>query len=490
MLLLGLDIGTTHIKAVIIDENLDLKSIHIEDNNTINIQGKGQVYLAEDLWKIALKCIKGVVKNVNTLEIKAISVSSMAEAGLPLNKDKEPLYPIIPWNDMRAKEQMDKLKNDFGGYEIYKKTGLIPHPKHSIARLMWLRENEKEIYYKTNHWLSVGDYIIFKLSGEIVTDSTLACRTMMYDLKGKTWDSDLLGYIGNKDILPSVMESGTVVGSLLKEIADEIGIPRNVAVVTGAHDHICAAMALGINDENEVLDSMGTSEVFVGKEKKPILTKEFYKLGVNQGCFPYGGYYWMTSTPASGGSIEWLRKLISIDREIPYSFFDNGKKIDKLSKVIYMPYLSGSGTPHVDPLKRGAFIGLSIDTDVSDLIKAVYEGISYEGKLVLETLESLNGNKINKIKAVGGSTKNSTWMKIKSNIFNKKILCSSIDEASAVGAAVLAGIGVKAITNIKNNSTIKQELTPNNELVLLYKKGYERYKTTFKNIEEAIECEV
>jgi xylulokinase len=373
MLFLGLDIGTTHIKAAIIDEKRELKALHIEDNNTVFIEGKGQVYQAEELWIIASKCIRAAIKQVNPLQISGISVSSMAEAGVPLNKAKEPIFPIIPWNDMRAKEQLERLKQELGGYEIYKKTGLIPHPKHSIARLMWLKENEKKLFDEVEHWLSVGDYIIYKLSGEIATDSTLACRTMLYNLREKTWDKDLLKLIDDKNIMPRVLEPGTIVGTLMEQIAEETGLSKKTVVVMGAHDHLCAARALELKKEHEILDSMGTSEVFVGREAEPLLTEEFYKLGVNQGCYPGGGYYWMTSTPASGGSIEWLRKLIAIDKELPYSFFDNEKKIEELSKVTYLPYLSGSGTPHVDPTKRGAFVGLSMDTDIYDLIKAVYE---------------------------------------------------------------------------------------------------------------------
>ena len=481
MLLLGLDIGTTHIKAVVLNEKLEIKALHIEDNNTVNIENNGEVYLAENIWSIALKCIKEVVKKVNPLDIAAISVSSMAEAGVPLDINKKPLYPIIPWNDMRAKSQMDKLKDEVGEFQIYKKTGLIPHPKHSIARLMWLMEHEEELYSNIRHWLSVGDYIIFKLSGEIIADNTLACRTMLYNLKEKDWDKDLLKYIGNENILPKVLEPGTVVGNVLKEIAEAAGISKNTVVVTGAHDHICAAMALGLNGEDEILDSMGTSEVFVGIEGAPVLSKEFFKLGVNQGCFPGNRYYWMTSTPASGGSIEWLRKILSIEKELPYSFFDNGKKMSEVSKVIYRPYLNGRGTPHVDPQKRGAFTGLSADTNVYDLIKAVYEGISYENKCVIETLENVMNSKINKIKIVGGSTRNSTWMNVKCNILSKKMLISSISEASASGAAILAGLGVKAMMNLSYCDANTKELVPDANLVPLYEDGYKRYKNENEN---------
>lgn len=481
MLLLGLDIGTTHIKAAVLNENLELKALHIEDNNTVNLEGKGQVYLAEDLWNIVLKCIKEVAKQINPLDIAAISVSSMAEAGVPLDKNNKPLYPIIPWNDMRAKAQMDRLKEEVGGYEIYKKTGLIPHPKHSIARLMWLRENEEELYSETEHWMSVGDYMIYKLSGEIVTDSTLACRTMLYNLKEKTWDKDLVKYLGNKDILPKVLDPGTEAGNIIKEIAYTTGISENAVIVTGAHDHICAAMALGLNNEDEILDSMGTSEVLVGTEELPELSEEFYHLGFNQGCFPGSRYYWMTSTPASGGSIEWLRKTLSIDRELPYSFFDNNKKVNEVSKVIYMPYLSGRGTPHVDPLKRGAFTGLSTDTDVFDLIKAVYEGITYENKWAIEALENVKKSKVNKIKIVGGSTNNLTWMKIKCNILNKKMFISPISEASAAGAALLAGVGAKVKINVSKNETSLKEMIPDKDLVALYEEGYKNYKKACEN---------
>jgi xylulokinase len=486
MLFLGLDMGTTHIKATVIDENLELKALYIENNNSVFIEGKGQVFQAEDLWNIALKCIKEAVKQVNPLQIKGISVSSMAEAGVPLNKAKEPLYPVIPWNDMRAKEQLERLKQEFGGYEIYKKTGLIPHPKHSIARLMWMKEKESELFSEIEHWLSVGDFIIYKLSGEIATDSTLACRTMLFNLKEKVWDKDLLKFIEHKDIMPRVLEPGTIIGTLMAQVAEETGLSKDAAVVMGAHDHLCAAIALGLKKEHEILDSMGTSEVFVAREEEPALTEELYKLGFNQGCYPGGGYYWMTSTPASGGSVEWLRKLIAIDRELPYSFFDNGKKVEELSKVTYLPYLSGSGTPHVDPMKRGTFVGLSTDTDIFDLIKAVYEGVSYEGKWVIATLEDVKGSRINMIKAVGGSTKNSTWMKIKCNILNKKMVFSSIEEAAAVGAAFLAASASEKFIDVKDKAENGYELIPEDSLSTIYERGYKRYKETYESMSSAL----
>jgi sugar (pentulose or hexulose) kinase len=493
MYIIGLDLGTTHIKAVLVNEAFEITAVHVENNKKFHSKEKGWYYDPEALWNCALSCIKNIALRVNTHEIAAVAVTSMAEAGLPLDSEGEAIYPIIPWNDMRGTKHLNKLESMIGTYELYKKTGLISHPKYSLSKIMWFKENHPELFSKTKVWLSVADYVVYKLSGELVTDSTLASRTMLYNINDKVWDSDLTKFIGGEAILPRVMSLGSAVGTVKEELAGAAGLNPETKVIIAGHDHLSAAIAVGINSENEVLDSMGTSEVFVGSEDIPNLSYESYKLGFNHGCFVDDKYYWMTSMPASGASVEWLKNLLSLKEEIPYDVFTDIEKYIEPSSLFYYPYLNGSGTPHVDCTKRGVFMGLSSDTDIYEMIKGIYEGTSYEARWIIESVEKVRKQKVRKIKVVGGAVKNIPWIKTKCNVIGKNIICSSISEASAAGAAILAAKSIGLISDYSDITYTENgsvEFTVDNEQNNVYNNKFAQYKSIYKAFEKIYESGV
>lgn len=491
MYIIGLDVGTTHIKAVLLDETFNVGSVHIEDSPRMHGKDKKCYFDPEELWIKSLDCIKGVMKDIDPGEVAAIGVTSMAEAGVPLDEMGQALYPIIPWNDMRGQENLNRLQSMLGTFPIYKKTGLICHPKYSISKIMWLKENHSDIYKKMKIWLSVADYIIYRISGELVTDESLAARTMLYNIVEREWDRDLTKFIDNRSILPKVIPLGGEAGVIKERLARELCMNINVKIVAAGHDHLCAAVAVGIDGENEVLDSIGTSEVFVGVEEGPKLSYESFQLGFNHGCFIDGKYYWMTSLPASGGSIEWIKNLLSANGDISYDVFTDDEKYKEATAIYYFPYLNGSGTPHVDSSKRGMFFGLSSEDDIYELIKAVYEGISYESRWIIESIEKLNKLKIRRIKVVGGASKNHPWIATKCNIMGKNIICSSLSEAAAVGAAMLAGRSAGLIASVDELSCREYagnvEFTVDSEMNRLYNKKFMQYKHIYRVMEKIYE---
>ncbi len=471
MLFLGLDIGTTHIKSVVIDENANIRSTYVLSNNTILDSSNEKVYSPEKIWVTIKEVIKHSLKDLNKDDLVALSVSSMAEAGVPIDAAGNSIYNIIPWNDVRALEEVEFVKKHLSNLEVYKKTGLRIHSKHPFFRLKWLQKHENHVFKRINKWLSIGDYAIYKLTGEYVTDYSLASRTMMFNINYKKWDKDLMELAGVSDIFPKVYEMGMEVSYIKKEIMHELGLKNPVKVILGAHDHLCAVMLSDLKGD-EILDSMGTSEVFVSLTKNPILNAKFLDNGFNQGVFKDNEYYLMSSFPSSGASIEWLRNIVSINEKISYKDFLKGADETIRNSIIYIPYLNGRGTPKVEPSCKGSFINLSYGDNLQDLIKSIYEGISYQSKLILNCLEEVMKIKINKIKIVGGSCKNIEWMKTKSKISNRTMEILDLEEACAFGAAIIAA---KAY-----NINIKSQITSKTVECFLDEESKNYYENKFK----------
>jgi xylulokinase len=478
---IGLDIGTTHIKAILLNEKLNIVKLSVADNRKLFSEESGWTYDPEQIWNKTLGCLKDVVKDIKGNEVASIGVTSMAEAGLPLDKDGNALYPIIPWYDMRAEDQMNAIKGKYDNFELYMKTGLILHPKYSLFKMLWLKENHRDLYEKTRVWLSVADYIIYRLSGNLATDESLAGRIMLYNIGKKAWDSDLMKLLDNPDILPQVVPLGAAVGVIQGNLAKSLGINGDTVIVAAGQDHLSAAYANCLRGVDEVLDSMGTSEVFVGLEDKLNLNYDTYKFGINAGCFTDGKYYWMTSMPASGASVEWLKTLFSVNGEISYDLFEKVSCGPEPGSLLYFPYLNGSGTPHMDYSKRGLMLGLSSGTDFNDLIKSVYEGTCYECRWIIESVEKAKHIKIEKIKAVGSALKNTGWVSIKSNIFGRNILCSTYEQDTAVGAALMSARRAGFATSFESPSGAKY--TPGKEIHDKYDKKFLEYKRLYGCVE-------
>ncbi len=483
MYTIGVDVGTTHIKAILLDNNLNSLRIHIEENKVIHGEAYGCYFDVQELWEKVLSCILNVIQNVDKSLVRAIGVTSMAEAGVPIDVNGQVLYPLIPWHDMRGESQIQTVKDTIGEFEIYNKTGVICHPKHTIAKILWLKSEFPDLFPKIHQWLSVADYVIYKLTGNCVTDETLASRTMLFNIRNRQWDDELCSFIGGSRILPKVIGFGEAAGCLKEELTAQLTLGRDVLIVACGHDHISAAAAVGVDAQSTILDSMGTAEVFVGIEDTLNINQDTFKMGFNHGCFAEGKYYWMTSLPASGASVEWVRKLLSVNEEISYEMFIDEEKLNRESSLLFFPYLNGSGTPHVDYQMRGFIYGLSGNSDVYEIIKSIYEGTSYESKWIIESLENVKNIKIKKINAVGGATKNVPWIKTKSNVIGKNIQCSTIQEAAATGAAKVA---LKAAgSKIKeNNNNVVIEYTFDAEQNRIYQEKFEVYKQVYDSLKK------
>ncbi|WP_077623226.1 FGGY-family carbohydrate kinase [Sediminibacillus massiliensis] len=442
MNLLGIDIGTTHIKAGLFHADGELIRLAISNNHSFENED-GCHFRPDEMWKTARQVINEVTVDFQD-EIASIGITSMAESGLLLNKDTgEYLSEIIPWFDRRTERISEEIGKEIDSLKQFQKTGLRNNYKHGLAKILWLKKNRPNCLTNAK-WLSTSDFLAYKLTGEIGTDYTLAARTFAFRMDKKEWDIPLIRHFGlDSSLFPDAKPSGTKMGVLSPEAAGMLGLKQGVPVAVSGHDHVCAALAAGAVKPGIVLDSMGTAETIVGSLEEKKLTQEDYESGFNFGCHVLSGrYFWMGAIQSSGGSVEWIRNQLS-DNQLTYdaiaSYLDQFPS--EPTGILYYPYLAGSGSPQPDAQAKGAFIGLKSTHRKGELLRAVLEGTAYEFEHMKRTAAALGISRVSELIAVGGGSKNKHWLKIKADVSNCPLSIPSLEEASLLGAAAIAGLG-------------------------------------------------
>ena len=442
MTILAIDIGTTHCKAGLFA--LDGTALKIATRPMVTQRApSGETYFdPEALWATVSTVIRKVAAPAGS--IAAIGIASMAETGLLVDRRTGTARSFfVPWFDTAAQPQADLIRRQSDPLERYLKMGLRASFKCSLAKVLWLR-NRDESLLDGAIWLSVADYIAYRLTGKFGTDYSLAGYTFAFRVDQRSWDSDWLReWSLSPDLFPPVNPSGTRVGGVRSEVATYLGLTAGIPVAVCGHDHATAAFAMNVTSSGKVFDSMGTAETLLGALPERLLTEEDFHSGLIYGCHVANGCgYWLGSLSASGGSVEWLRAQLS---HKPLSYDEINVLLASVSPeptgILYFPYLIGSGPPHTDPLIRGAFVGLSASHGRADLFKALLEGTVYEVEFIRQTGEHITGQPIPILVTAGGGTRNRAWLQIKADVSGCRIEVSAEPEATLLGAALVAGIG-------------------------------------------------
>jgi len=444
VVLLGIDIGTTHGKAALFET--DGAPIRLTTLPTITHQGDGghPYHDPEEVWDTVVALICEVMTDVSPADVTAVGVASMAEAGLLIDvRTGQPRSPIIPWFDTRSAVQAAELVRAGDTHDTFCRTGLYPSYKCGLAKLLWLRAHDAAAL-RGAIWLSVADYIVFRLTDCMATDPTLAARTYAYRIDDHRWDEPRICALGlDPALFPPVRPSGSAAGTVHRDAADATGLAAGTPVAVAGHDHLCAALAAGVVTPGRAVDSMGTAESIVGVLPGPSLGDIEFRSGLTFGPHVLPGRYcWMGGLPASGGSVEWLRAQLNHE---PLSYDSLARLLSDArpgpSGILYFPYLSGSGAPLPDPHVRAAFVGVTAAHGRADLVKAVLEGTAFEVESIRRAATRVTGVRIEELVAVGGGAKNECWLRIKADIAGCRLLVPALAETTLLGAALVAGIG-------------------------------------------------
>lgn len=480
-MLVGIDIGTTHIKVAGYMESGQLVE-KVREKTPIEEHYDGTTnYEPELLWRRTAKAIARLVES-SQKPVAAVAVTGMAESGVLLDAHGGSPYPIIPWYDeQRTRKQMNALLQELSPSHWYEITGLYPSAIHTIFKWKWLEEQYPDRWNSVACWLSVPGFISHKLCGTRAMSDTQAVRTMAYDVTNNAWSHKLMDMAGLKmDFLPEVVASGMELGRVHREGHESTGLPMGTPVYDGGHDHIAAALACGAVTSDVVMDSFGTSEaITVGFEGLPVTT-EARGLAVGPHVIR-GSSYYIGGIYTSGGLAEWIRTVLGYD-----SFDNMNAEIEQVigaDAPLFLPEVIGAGPPFNEPKVRGAFVGLTGQESRAAFAYSVYEGIAHEVKLIVGRIQEVTRVTPRFIRLVGGAggSSSNVWYRLRSTVYNMPIQLPAQQDMTTLGAALLAGIGCGVYSSneeaIHHGFRLSAQVEPDARLMDYHHFRYEKYKS-------------
>jgi xylulokinase len=452
-LLVGLDMGSTNVKAVVFDPDGRLIALASTPAITHYPRPAWAYYDPDELWNQACQVLRSVTARLDDpRRIASIAVTSVGEAGVPIDREGRPTYHAIAWFDRRTTAQAERLARLLGEETIFAITGLSVQPIFSICKLMWLKEHEPEAWARTVRFLLIADYIAYRLSGVAATDWSLASRTMAFNIRAHDWDDRILSAAGiSRDILAPPVPSGTRIGSVTASAAEQTGLPAGAAVAAGGHDHVCGALAAGVVRRGQMLDSMGTAEAIFLPLDEPLADPRLGHEGYTQGAHVAAGkYYVFGGLYTSGASVEWLRDVLGgLDHATAIAEAEHAP-VGSLG-ACFLPHLRLANAPHPDARARAAFVGLTSDVTRKELVRAVLEGLAYEARATTEPLLAHAGlTAMPEISVIGGSTRNDLLLRIKASVMQATLKVLEVEEATALGAAMLGGLGAGVYAGLQD----------------------------------------
>ncbi len=424
---LAIDLGTTGCRSILFDEQLNNLSQAYEEYGLITPKPTWVEQDAELWWTLTKKTVKAAIEQagISGQAIDGVSISSQGITIVPVDERFNALCNAQSWLDLRGVEEAKQVEADYTREGIFAHTGKGPKPAYSLPKLLWLRKNQPEIWEKAYKFLMPLDFLTAKLCGRAVTDRSMASGTLMYDLEKGCWSKEILArYDIDERLLPELAWSGERAGTLLPEVADELGMRAECIVAVGAQDQKCAAKGAGLK-AGTVTVSLGTAGA---------ITKLWteYHAKENQAT-PWCGYTekgsWVTEgvIATAGVCLRYTRDLLYPDASYDVINQEVAKAVEKGSELLFIPYLGTS---------EGSFIGINLGTERGEYAMAVMQGVAFEIRRTLEKMEAY-GN-VDRLILFGGGAKGDVWCQIIADATGMNIFVPTTAEAAGAGAAMLA----------------------------------------------------
>lgn len=481
MLYIGVDLGTSAVKLLLMDEKGRIHNI-VSKEYPLSFPHPGWSEQNPKDWKEqSLAGIKELIADADKSQIAGISFGGQMHGLVVLDENDEVIRPAILWNDGRTTKETDYLNEVIGKDKLSKYTANIAFAGFTAPKILWMKEQEPENFAKINKIMLPKDYLAYVLSGVHCTDYSDASGMLLLDVEHKCWSKEMLEICNVKEEqLPTLYESYEVVGNVKPEIAEELGIPASVKVIAGAGDNAAAAVGTGTVGEGRCNISLGTSgTIFISSKK----------FGVDEHnalhSFDHAdGYYHLMGCMLSAASCNkwWMDEILKTKE-----YAKEQEQICKLGEntVFYLPYLMGERSPHNDPKARATFIGMTMDTTREDMTQAVLEGVAFGLRDSLEVARSL-GIQIERTKICGGGAKSSLWKKIVANVMNLKVDVIESEEGPGYGGAILAAVGCKEFASVEEATEklvkIVDTVEPDAELVAKYEERYQKFRQIYPTL--------
>ncbi len=493
--LLGIDLGTSGAKAVLFDRDGEMIAGHTEGYRLYQPRNGWAEQDPEDWWRAVSSAIRSVLSHsrVHPEEIRGIGLSGQMHGVVMLDQDGAVLRRAIIWCDGRTQEQCDQITETLGEERLIEITANPALPGFSAGKILWVRQWETELYQKCRHILLPKDYIRYRLTGAFATEVSDASGTNLFDVPERCWSKAVLEALEIRpDLLPRMHESTDITGTVTALAAGETGLAKGTPVVGGAGDNAAAAVGTGTVTEGTAFTTIGTSGVVFSHSKQPRIDR---KGRIHTFCAAVPGEWdVMSCTLAAGLSLQWLRDQLyggaggQPDGDAYAQMMREAMRSPiGANKLLFLPYLMGERSPILDADARGAFVGLSNIHTRKDLIRAVMEGITYSQRQCLDVFREL-GIPIRTMMMCGGGAASPFWQQMLADVYGCPVSTVSSKEGAALGAALLAGVGVGMWPSVEEACShvlhVKGERHPDQEASMAYEPYYQLYCTLYPALQQ------
>ncbi|KPK06375.1 MAG: xylulose kinase [Anaerolineae bacterium SG8_19] len=484
MLLLGLDISTTGAKALLMDEAGQVVSSATSPLTLSTPRPLWSEQTPGDWWAGISKSIRLALTKVGlpSSEIAAIGLTGQMHGLVLLDENGEVLRPAILWNDQRTGRQCDEIRARLGKDRLIRITGNDALTGFTAPKILWVQQNEPEIWAKTRHILLPKDFIRYKLTGEFAIDKAGGAGTILFDLKTRTWSEEVTTALEiPPSLLPATFEGPEITGWISQVAASETGLTAGTPVVGGGGDQAAQAVGVGAVQPGIIALTLGTSGVVFAATEEPLIEPEG-RLHAFCHAVP-DRWHFMGVMLSAAGSLQWYRDTFFPDADFDELVSEAESAPLGCEGLLFLPYLTGERTPHPDPLARGAFVGLTIRHNRDHVTRAVLEGVSFGIKDSFELIRASGLAAIEQVRISGGGARSATWRQIMANVLGAELVTVNTTEGAAFGAALLAGVGAGLYASVPEacQATIQVtgRTTPEQRAMAEYERFYARYRALY-----------
>ncbi len=483
MLYVGIDLGTSAVKLLLMDEEGGIRKIVSKEYPLFFPHPGWSEQNPEDWYTQSMAGLEELLADCDKTQVAGISFGGQMHGLVILDEQDQVIRPAILWNDGRTSEECDYLNNVIGKEKLSEYTANISFTGFTAPKILWVKNKEPENFAKIRKIMLPKDYLAYKLTGVHCTDVSDASGMLIFDVRNRCWSKEMCEICGvREEQLAKVYESYETVGTLLPQIAAQLGVSETVKVAAGAGDNAAAAVGTGTVGDGMCNISLGTSgTVFISSRNFGV-----DKFNALHSFAHADGHYHLMGCMLSAASCNkwWMDDIIGTK-----DYAQEQQEIDKLgeNKVFFLPYLMGERSPHNNPNARGTFIGMTMDTSRADMTQAVLEGVAFALRDSFEVAKDL-GIKIERTKICGGGAKSPLWKKIIANVLNIKVDVLESEEGPSMGGAMLAAVACGAYASVEEIAgklvKVVDTVEPEPELAEKYEARYRQFRKIYPACKE------
>lgn len=483
MLYIGIDLGTSAVKLLLMDADGTVKNIVSREYPLYFPKPGWSEQKPEDWYQETMAGLKELLQGSDTKQVAGISFGGQMHGLVILDENDEVIRPAILWNDGRTTEECDYLNQVIGKDKLSEYTANISFTGFTAPKILWVKKNEPEHFARIKKIMLPKDYIAYKLTGMHCTDVSDASGMLLLDVKKRCWSKEMCQICGiTEEMLPELYESYECVGTIKPEVAKELSLPDTVKVAAGAGDNAAAAVATGTVGDGKCNISLGTSgTIFISSAKFGVDKNN----ALHAFCDANGAYHLMGCMLSAASCNKWWMDEIIRTKD----YAAEQKNITKLGEnhVYYLPYLMGERSPYNDPDARATFIGMTMDTTREDMTQAVLEGVAFALRDSFEVAKSL-GLTIERTKICGGGAKSPLWKKIIANVLNISVDVLETEEGPSLGGAMLAAVACGEYASVEQAAAkivkVVDTVEPDPALAAKYEARYQQFKQIYPACKE------